>query len=189
MGMDGLTPRAGAPDKEEESQHIGQRDPAWPRTASPARSPQPQQSPRRRAAGILAPRPSAPQRPAFPRGCGVSAGGRAGSALHWRSQPVPPRAGSARPVRSPRVGTAESRAGGASCKPTGPLHPKQRRDSAFWETGRRGAHGRRAGGDAAFHARLLPLRAILAFKAGQTLGGRGLWSCSSRRTCCSRCFR
>ena len=77
--MGGLTREQpeGAPRHEEEGQHIGQRNPAWPRTAAPARSPAAPAvtAPPPPPPGIFSPRPSAPQRPAFPRGCGVSAGG------------------------------------------------------------------------------------------------------------------
>ncbi|KAF4014829.1 hypothetical protein G4228_006422 [Cervus hanglu yarkandensis] len=143
-GMGGLTREQpeGAPRHEEEGQHVGQRDPARPRTASPARSPaapQPQQSPPPPPPGIFSPRPSAPQRPAFPRGCGVSAGGggpgaRSALALAVRSAAGRGRAPRAltpasEPPRPPGGGGAGLQSGRAL--PT----PAQRQDSAFWGNG------------------------------------------------------
>lgn len=196
--MEGLTREQpeGAPRQEEEGQHIGQRDPAWPRTASPARSPA---APAVAAPppGIFSPRPSAPQRPAFPRGCGVSAGGGGPGARSALALAASSAAGQVRApgALSPASEPPSPRAGeGPGCRADRPSPPQPNvRTRRSGETGRRGAHGRRAqGGDAAHlaNARLLPLRARSWLLRLGRLGGREVVvTCSSRRTCCCAASR
>lgn len=79
----------GSPGDEEEGQHVGERGPAWPRTASPARRPAAPAvaAPPPPPPGIFSPRPPAPQRPPSQRRCGVLAGGGGRGARSLREPP------------------------------------------------------------------------------------------------------
>lgn len=136
QGLTGEQPER-APRDEEEGEHVGRRGPAWPRDSLPGpqpRSPQPQQSPRRRVFLAPAPCSAAPS----PRAAAESRRKREGAprAPHGRPLPARSRRGSGEPpalrgaAEPPRPWEGEGR--GRAAERTSSLRPRpQRQDPAF----------------------------------------------------------
>lgn len=133
-----------------------------PGPARPPRpaAPQPQQSPRRRRRRrvFLAP---APRLRSAPPSRAAAASRREGEgrerALHWRSQPVSPRARSRRPVRSPprRNRRVPGRGRGQAAERTGPLHRSP--TSGLGVLGKRAGEGRTGDARGVLTPRTLPV--------------------------------